>query len=408
MLNIGLSAAEKKAYHALLQSSHTLTIWITIMDLDHNERTSVSARLMDGQVTFDADAAVTRSLSLDLLDPNGALHLDSRSPNDGAMFADRMLRVTYSIVNPSRTVRYSCPIFTGPITKLDRNGAMITVEAQGKESLGLATPWQTKTYKKGYRVTEAVRGILEDVIGENKLDIPSLANKLPRNTSVGTTFDKDGNRVVSKSPWEVAKKLASSIGYQLFYNGYGIATMRKKPTSACFTFQGGKGGALKSTPTVGFSLDRVINAVEVFGKKPEKEEGKTTKKQPHARLVAPRSHPLSPWSLGRSGGPRYLPIVIEDDVFWTDAEAMERAKEELAYGLLSSYALAYDALVIPHLEELDVVRLNSEKFSNNHLMRQFAVPLTSGGTMTVGYARNVKVNRSRLKQIQRARRRAAR
>lgn len=408
MLNFGLSAAEKKAYHALLQSSHTIAIWVTIMDLDHNERTSVSKWLMDGQITVDTDAAVTRSLSLDLLDPYGALHLDSKSPSDGAMFADRMLRVIYSIVNPTRTKRYSCPIFTGPITKLDRNGVMITVEAQGKESLGLATPWQTKTYKKGYRVTAAIQDILEDIIGENKLDIPSLTNKLPRNVSVGTTFDKEGNRTVSKSPWEVAKKLASSIGYQLFYNGWGIATMRKKQTSPCFTFEGESGGALKSVPTVGFNLDRVVNAVEVFGKKPEKEEGKTTKKQPHARIVAPRSHPLSPWSLGRSGGPRYLPMVIEDDVFWTDAEAMERAKDELAYGLLSSYALAYDALVIPHLEELDVVRLNSEKFSNNHLMKQFAIPLTSAGTMTVGYARNVKVNRARLKQMQRARRRAAR
>lgn len=407
MFNMGLSSSEKKAFEALLLTHHYLDVTITLMDLDHNERNSVSTRLMDGQVTYDADALITRSLTMDLLDPTGALHLDSKSPDDGAMFMDRMLQVRYAIINPSRTNRYSLPVFTGPITRLNRNGAMVSVECQGKEIMGLGNPWQTKTFKKGYRVTSAIKEILTDIIGENKLSIPSRENKLPRNVTVGTTTDKDGNRETSKTPWEVAKALAASIDYQLYYDGSGTATMRKIPDGTCWSFR--ENESIKTVPAVGFNIDNVINAVEVFGKRPDApKKGQTAKKQPHAKVVAAKADPLSPWSLGRSGGPRYLPVVIEDEALTSDAECKARADKELARGLRSSLDVAYDTLVIPHLEELDVVRTYSAKYSGAHTLRRFTVPLTAAGSSTIGYVRNVKTSRSMFKKLSTLRRKAAR
>lgn len=408
MISFGLTAAQKKLFAALLQSHHRIEVHLTLMDLDHNERTDISPRLVDGQVTFDADADVTRSLDLDLFDPTGSLHIDSKSPDDGAMFADRMIRVRYTIVNPLGTARYTVPIFTGPIISLERNDAVLHVEAHGKESLSAATVWSSKTYKKGARVTTTIRDILVAMIGENKYNLPSLDNKLPRNVSVGPVTDKDGNRVDdTKSPWKVAKDLASSIGYQLFYDGNGEAQMRKKPTSPMWTMRQDAGGCMKSKPTVGFDTTDIINCVEVFGKMPEKTTGKTAKKQPHYRLVAPKAHPLSPWSLGRSGGPRYLPLEVNDETVLTDADAQARAKDELNHGMLSSLTVSYDTLPIVHLEELDVVRLNTTKYTMDHLMKQFAIPLTAGGRMTVGYVKNVKTRASVNKQLHLKLRRAA-
>ena len=388
--NLGLRAAEMRNFQGLLCSHHEVEIRLQLMDLDHRSAGGeISARLVDGQVTFDATAAVSRALDMDLLDPNGALHLDSKSPDNGAMFADRMIQVRYAVINPLGTKRYTTPVFTGPLTKLERNGMFVKVEAQGKEIFGLTRAWNEKTFKKGYRVTSAILFILNRIMGENprRIRIPNKRNKLPRNVSVGD----------DKLPWQVAKSLAASIGYHLFYDGEGICRMRRIPRSRVFTFHEGTNGSIKSQVDAGFSIDRVVNAVEVFGKKPKKEKGKTQKKRPHARAVAPRNHPLSPWALGRNGGPRYLPEVIEDDGITSNKEARRRANAELRSGLLESIDVAYDAVVIPYLEENDVVGCRTSKFSGNHRVQKFAIPLAAAGSMPVGYLRNVKPNASRIR-----------
>jgi hypothetical protein len=390
MRNLGLSVPERKSAEALLQSHHTIDVVITLLDLDGNEVAGgdISGRLLDGQVTVDADRDVVRSLDIDLFDPLGALHLDSRSPDAGALFADRMIRVRYAWVNPAQTIRYSCPIFTGPLTKLDRNGVALQVECQGKEIFGLSPSWTARTFKKGYTVTTAIKVIVRDMMGENDFNIPDLAKKLPRNVSVG------GDKV----PWKVAKALAASIGYHLFFDGFGICQMRKMPKGVSFTFRDGPGGSIKTLPTVGFDLGNIVNAVEVWGKKPKrKKNDKTKPKRPHAKMVAPRSHPLSPWALGRKGGPRYLPAIIEDDSVQNTVEAKQRCRSELAKGLLESLDVSYDTLVIPHMEEMDVVRCSTQKFAANHRLKQFAIPLTASGDSTVGYVRNVKPNRSAIR-----------
>jgi hypothetical protein len=389
MYNMGLTVTQRRAYEALLCSHHTLDVVVTVMDMNHNELTDVSARLLDGQVTVDAGAQVTRGLQLELLDPTRALHLDSNSPNDGAMFADRMIRVRYAITNPTGATRYSVPVFTGPIVSMERSGVAIGLQCLGKESMGLAAAWNTRTFKKGTQIDDTIRAILRDVIGENKYVIPDITARLPRNVSVG------GDRL----PWVVAKQLARSVGYQLFYDGKGVARMRKFPTASVFSFREGSGGSVKTEPEAGFDIDTVINAVEVFGKKPEQTSGSTAKKQPHARVVADRSHPLSPWSLGGNGAagnrkPRFIPIIIEDDSITKDSEALERAKARLKQGLLESVEVRFDSLVIPHLEERDVVRVVTDQVTTNFAIKQFAVPLTAAGQMSVGYVRNVKPNKS--------------
>lgn len=392
-MNMGLSSAEERDFEALLCSHHDIDILLQVMDLSHKTiGEAISARLLDGQVTVDCDADITRAVDMDLLDPTGALHLDSNSPDDGAMFADRMIQIKYDVVNPLGTKRYSCPIFTGPLTKLERTGAIVKVEAQGKEIFGLSPAWNDRTFKKGLRVTTAISQIVGEMMGEldSKMSIPNLRKKLPRNVSVGG----------DKLPWEVAKQLAASIGYLLFYDGNGVCQMRKMPRGVVFHFKGGAGGSLESGTDVGFSIERVINAVEVWGKKPTKAQRKRGKKRPHARAVAPRNHPLSPYwpeGLGRPNGPRFLPQVVESDSIENDREAKALANRLLRSGLLESVDVAYDAVTIPHLQEMEVVKVSTEKFTGNHRLRKFAIGLTASASMPVGYVRNVKPNRSRIR-----------
>lgn len=397
MLTLGLTVDQQEAYHALLATHHTIDIRLQIMDMNHGHVSDIADRLIDGQVTIDADAEVTRSLDIDLLDPDGGLQLDSDSPNDGALFADRMLRVVYRIVNPLGTVSYSAPVFTGPITKLSRTGALLQVECMGKEVIGLSQAWNRKTYTKNTRVTTAIKSILIDIMGElsTKVKVPDRDARLPKPVSVG------GDNL----PWPTAKKLAAGIGLHLYYDGNGVAQVRPTPNGkAVFTFR--QGETVKTAPDAGFSLENTVNAVEIWGRKPKKGKGKKGKNRPHAKLIAPRTHSLSPYwpdGLGRPGGPRFLPKVIEDDSLRTDADAKKRAKLELSKGLLEGVEVSYDTLVIPHLEEMDIVRIETDGYAANHRLRQFAIPLTASGDSSIGYVKKVTPNNRAIRARRRSR-----
>lgn len=60
-----------------------------------------ASKILDGEVQIDATADVTRSLNLTLHDPNHRLHFDAESPADGALFADRFIRVYYQVPLPT-------------------------------------------------------------------------------------------------------------------------------------------------------------------------------------------------------------------------------------------------------------------------------------------------------------------
>lgn len=379
MIKLGLRHAELRALHRLLAEQHSVHVRLQVLSLDHDYVGDISKRLLGGQVNIDADADITRTLELDLFDPYNNLHLDSDSPDDGALYLDRMIRVIYVVTSPYKGDSYDIPIFCGPIRKLDRNQNVIHLEAHGKESLSLANMWRGHTYKKGLRKTTVIRRILDDLMGENRRYIPDRKARTPRNVDLGR----------ESSPWKVARRVAASMGCQLFYDGRGQARLRRWPTKSIFTFDGAH---LLTDPVAGYDLDGVVNAVSVRGAKP-----KGAKKHIKVRVVAKRSHPLSPWRLGRGDVPLYLPEFIEDDEIRTKKDAREVAKRHLRRGLIQSVDVTFDSLPIPHLEPDDVCRVHTEQFSARFRLAQASIPLTADGKMSVGYLRRVTPNRRAIR-----------
>src|SRR5690606_25687321 len=123
MLKMGLSTAERKLYEAAICRSHTRRPRVEVLTLNGGVLDEVSALLVDGQVTVDGYTEITLALSLTFLDPNHSLNFDTDSPDSGALYADRMLRVSYG-VHVEELGRYVyAPVFTGPVTGLSRDGA---------------------------------------------------------------------------------------------------------------------------------------------------------------------------------------------------------------------------------------------------------------------------------------------
>lgn len=375
MQRMGLTATEFAAYLDTLRSSHTKSIRVTVLDLDGDVRASITPRVLDGQVVVDTGGDVTRKLTMSFLDPRHTLNFDSDSPDDGALFADRMLQVEYTVYVPALDRHVSCPVFTGVITSLQRNGGVVDVEAEGKERLALGAAWRPYTVKKGTKKVEAIRSILDERAGETLFALPTLATRLPKTVSLGRMAQ----------PWKIARRIASSMDRQLFYRGNGVCMLRRYPGTPLHTFK--VGTDVLGDVAVSYSMGDFVNVVEVIGGKP-----KGAKKRVRGIAVAPTSHPLSPARLGRNGVPRRLVLRVENDHIRSHAEANRKAKRILEDRLRQTVEVTFDALPMPHLEEGDLVRVQTPDSVVAFRLRQFSIPLTTDGdpVMSVGYLKRTR------------------
>ena len=390
MIGLGLTTAQQVAFHSLLASSHFIRVSVRIMTLSHVYTSDISEMLHDGQVNIDntSSSDVTRSLSLELFDPYGLTGLDTNHPTDGALYLDRMIQIYYTVISLSSTATFSVPIFTGPITKIDRNSVWLSVEAQGKEVIALTPSWRLKTYKRGAKKTAIIYDLLRNFTGETKLSIPDLGYLTSTDLSISN----------ESKPWSVAKSLAASINYQLFYDGRGVAVMRPFPRTPIFTFSdNGSGAVVLSKPQVGYDLSNVKNTVLVIGTTTLG----TKKVQIKVVRYAPSTHPLSPWNLGRNGVPRYLFEKIEDENINTWGEATTVAEDRLEKNLLETTTVSFNCAPVPHLDPGDIYRLSTPEFSMTAIVHQMTIPLLHSGTATMGYLRRATPNKQNIRRNRR-------
>lgn len=372
MINLGLTKAEVTKLLKLLVSSHTRVTQIQLMDLNHNYLGEISDKFISGQVNLDNKSdKTTRSVTLELIDPSYDLNLDTDAPTDGSMYLTRMVKVVTWIISPDGVDRYPIPLFCGPLSKVSRVNAIVSLEAQGKEILALAPVWKAKTFRKGTKITEVIKTVLQ-LAGETKFDIPNLTKRLPR----------DFNMSRKTSFWAAAKKLARMLDMQLFYDGRGVARLRKIPSKSEYTFRDSE--SILGAPQVSYDSEGIVNAIEIEGGKP-----KGAKKKVSYRLVAPANHVLSPRQLGRNNVPRYLPEVIEDDSIKSIKEARRIAKRELSRRLVQSVEVAFDSVPLFIFEEGDLVRYEFENSGGGFRIQQIAYPLVADGVSSVGYLKKV-------------------
>lgn len=542
MISIGQTRQDERHCERLLTRPHSLEIRVSLLDLNHNYKKDLTPFFADGQVNVDADADVTRSLDLTLLDPLEKVSIDFDDPSDTSVYLTDMIRIYYvlgdpqaprllnhdgsfenggsnglsgwinngvgtvvtningiayagfsslyvapgqenwgyynpngsvsgstqmamceqgkvysasvwvyssvaqtlcltnygtpnvkgpsktcaanrwtrltvtftagstnfmSVRNPDRVTiaspfymdlfqvtpgsidagdlanqqTYAVPVFTGPISAVERNDVMLSVKAVGKESLGLTNLWAGRHFKEGQEKLWVIRQILTDLMGESKLDIPNAIGgrspKLSNDLKLGT----------DDAPWKVAKKLAGSMNCQLFYDGRGVARLRKKQTHPVFQLDK---DFLIAEPDIAYDLSSVINAVRVIGGVPKK-----AKKPVKGKAVAQFNHPLSPWRLGRRGAdgvyqPRFLWVEIQDDSLTTKKECNDLARTTLKHGLMGGVTISADGIANPRLQEMDIVRVKSDNINAKLPMRKFVIPLIGTNAGSYGYLRKMR------------------
>jgi hypothetical protein len=128
---LALSAAELRAYENTLAGVYTKQIRVAILDRRGDVVEDVSSAFHDGSITVDAAQDVSRRGDLQLLDPKHRFGFDADTYQGGDLDLSRMVRVFWIVNSDLLAHRVSVPVHTGPITRLRREGPMVTIEAQG-------------------------------------------------------------------------------------------------------------------------------------------------------------------------------------------------------------------------------------------------------------------------------------
>jgi len=381
MISLGLTAAEQALYELSLFTGYNLKVTVQILDLAHRYITDVSSQLVDGQVNNSRTDEVNSSASLTLLDPDFVSGFDTSSPSDGALYADRMIRIVYSVSSELLPKWVDCPIFCGPVIKVTRDDAIVSVECQGKEALGVDPTlfFTSKTYKKGEKVSSVLIDAAKK-IGETKFDIDG-SRKLASDKSIK----------IDTVPWTFLQSIAGSKNLrQLWYDGRGVLRLRDRPTKPVFVFTE---PTLKSVPKLDYNAADIKNTAYVRGADPA---GKT--KQLTAKRYLPSSHPASPAALGRNGTKRYMVEIVDDDTLKTQ-KAVNTAADDLIDTLKTQLmGFDFDSFVFPHLEQGDVVALSTRDVSINLTLDQYAIPLLAEGAQSNGVIKKVSANATRIRR----------
>lgn len=408
MLTLGLTPAEKTALLAELRaSSQRMRVRVSV--LDRNEKVlhaleAPAGQILSGSVDVDATADVTRSLDLELLDERHALGFDAASPAKAGLFADNLVAVERGVFVDELERWVDVPVFWGPLTNFQRDGDRVKVEGQGKDSLGLSPHFATQGYtiRKGRRVDDAIRDVM-DRIGETRYSLPEMSARLPRHAVVEPD-DEPWN--VAKFGWEAEDRVVRGKGknrhkervtvdyrgliayagnMNLFYNGSGRLVARRRSRDPVLTLEEGRD--LSDRPVPRFDVLEARNTVVVTGAKI------TRGKKPHRHHVQMRatvtlksSHPLSAKSLARNGKNRHLTEFVTVDNLKTKAACRAHGERVLREKSQDGLELSFSCLPFPLLEELDTVRVRTNEYQLDVVLKRFTIPLDEG-LMSIGWDR---------------------
>lgn len=389
MFDVGLAKADFAAYLETLATTHRMRVDFRLHDRDEKpiaQLTSEVNQVLGGQVDVEAGSdRVSRTLSLNLLDPEHKLRFDADSPTRGALYADRFISARHEVYVPDLEGWVSCPVFMGPLTSFKRQGAEIELAAEGKEALMLAPYLATNqlTVHKRTRLDDGIERVARQA-GERRFALPKLRHRLVNSRPVER--DDELWRVLAGGDTNASGQQIPGLiergpgNYGLYYNPAGELAARRKGGKPVFTFESEhvETGSLATS----YDDDTFRNTVIVRGGRRKGEHNA------FAKVSLPDGHPLSPKSLARNGESRYITEVIDADGLQTDRACEERGKEVLDRLSQMGVEVEFTSAVIPFLEEDDRCRFDGDGYRIDFTLRSFTIPL-NGEAMSVGWHKQV-------------------
>lgn len=381
-----LTSAQRNLYFAALGNNALVYSQIQTLTLSHALVSSLNTVYIDGQVNINDTDGAQKVLSCGFRDPGHQLRLDAASPYDGVNSLDRLIRVTQHVFVRPLNDWVSVDVATCRPTVVNRDGEIVTVEAQSKESLHLRKV-PSYTIKKGTNVVNAIKYILTKS-GETRFRLPvGHKARLPKDVHVGGPDD-------TRQPWLVARRLAKSLSYQLFYDGPGYACLRAYPSAAAWRLididDGGVIGPnllapVKTSTDLSAIRNRVVVTYHTTATKKKKSQSLAV------ALAADPKHPFSAQSLAMNGVSWFSTEFYDQTNIHTEAKAREFARKQLTEKLTQGVKIEARIIPVWHLIPSDVLAVKTREASFNVRLSEASVPLgPSDEGMTIGYQKFVR------------------
>lgn len=251
------------------------------------------------------------------------------------------------------------------------DGAVMEVKGVDRSYLVAKSKWYDPfTIANGTNLADAIGLILTDRYSSVELDFPEVLNTVP-SVTLGLNSGGSGD-----DPWSDVQKLASAGGYDLYFNGEGMAVLSPiaDPTSVTpvESYEENQDAVLLNVARR-LSTEQTFNGVVLTG------EG--TNVQPPVRAIAWDEDPASPtYRFGRFGErPEFLssPLVV------TGEDALVAATARLSQIKGAEENVEWEAITDPSLEAGDVVliRNTGTRLDKVLVVDKLTVPLTASSGM---------------------------
>jgi hypothetical protein len=335
--------------------------------------------LVDGSVTCSR-SAVQRTASVSIIDRDGSL--SPRDVNDLLVPSGRQIRLYRGIMFNDRLVSGVAdteyvPIGTFRFTAAEVDFPMVTLSTAYDRSWiisGEKTPF-VLAIGVNTNVIDTITQLIQTAYPGCPMNFP-LTSELTN----GMTFDAESD------PWEICQKLAANLGYRLYFDPMGVATMRPEPNESdppVWSYDDldpaniGLPGVKRTWTGEGY------NGVIVVAENSDLPAP--------IMAIATDNDPNSPTQWGSSYGKRYAPF-IRDETIASQAQATLRAQMELQGQLGFMQSIDVPGIPNPAYEVGDVVRVSysrpdltddpviAEQFC---IVDAFPVPLRAGSTQTL-------------------------
>lgn len=258
-----LTGSDLRAFESALTSSRRVTRYRAQLYRYDGEPLPDKLIVHDGSVDIEATdyQSPTRTAEVTLLDPDRRLKIDYQETASSDIWHSRQIGLFSDVWVPDFDEWIPVPVFRGPIFMPTIRGIEVRVSAYGKEAQHLDPYLLEKaiSYSKHMRVDAAIRRLLQDR-DESRFRFDVVHERLHRALV----------RNPGQEPWKTLHNKAKDIDRQLFFDGEGVAVLRRRPSSPVFRFREGENSVLTDYPTTEFSIEGVFDTVIIRGERHER------------------------------------------------------------------------------------------------------------------------------------------
>lgn len=327
------------------------------------------ARLAGGSVTVDRSRDERRMLDMTLENKDRALRLDPMS----GFWYDKIIKVFWGIKyfdSLGMPKAWESQIGEFMIDRIDEDRFPHAMKVTGRDYTKICLKSKIKNslqFPLGTPIENIVKALAANC-GIKKFALPTTGQSY----SLDIVFERGTER------WNVMKKVADSIGYEVFFRGDGHLTMRPYPdpllSPLSWIFRGGTADGTLINYSRSSNDSRIFNHVIVVG-------ATTTVGQFNTTIFAEaiNDDANSPTRVSRLGD---RVDFIQNDFFTERAQADAFARRRLRIGALEEYEVNFESLIIPWLEASDIVDVDDSGGSvyvpSRFLLSNFTFPLSLG------------------------------